>query len=35
MDAPKSHKALSKLALPITNGIVNAPGSFYFKGKFF
>jgi hypothetical protein len=23
MDAPKSHKALLKLALPITHGIVN------------
>jgi hypothetical protein len=28
MDAPKSHKALLKLALPITHGIVNTPGSF-------
>jgi len=31
MDAPKSHKALLKLALPITHGIVNVPGSFCLK----
>jgi hypothetical protein len=35
MDAPKLHKVLLKLALPITHGIVNALGSFYLKGIFF
>jgi len=35
MDAPKLHKALLKLALPVTHGIVNASGSFYLKGIFF
>ena len=35
MDAPKLHIAFLKLALLITHGIVNALGSFYFKGIFF
>ena len=32
--APKSHKALSKIAFPMVQGIVKLPGSFSFCGSF-
>ena len=34
MEAPKSNMARSTLEFPITQGIVNVPGSLHFGGSF-